>query len=332
MTTPDRLRSLLCDLGNHIQSRILAVRQAQVGTELSAIAAITASDTIYAIDRVSEEAIAEWFAVAWPSDEPVQVVMEGLPDDEPLCFPRGTPVTATNWKCLLDPIDGTRCIMHDKRSAWVLAGIAPQRGTDNRLSDIIAASMTELPTTRQWRADQVSAVRGGGIVSTATNVLDGSTFPITLRASQATGFAHGFCWMTKYFPQGRTLISQIEEALWEELAAPSTTPLHVFDDQYISTGGAFYELLSGRDRFIGDIRPLVYSRLGLDESLSCHPYDVAAAMLLAEAGIIYESPLGGFPDAPMDTTTPIAWIACANSHLAGKVVPALRKILTDLLG
>ena len=48
---------------------------------------------------------------------------------------------------VLDPIDGTRCIMHDKRSAWVLAGIAPQKGEATRLSDIVAASMTELPTT-----------------------------------------------------------------------------------------------------------------------------------------------------------------------------------------
>ena len=77
--------------------------------------------------------------------------------EETLCFPNGTCPADTKWKCLLDPIDGTRGIMYDKRSAWALSGIAPQRGEATRLSDIVVAAMTELPTTKQWRADQVSA-------------------------------------------------------------------------------------------------------------------------------------------------------------------------------
>ena len=67
--------------------------------------------------------------------------------------------------------------------------------------------------------------------------------------------------MAKFFPEGRALTAQIEEQLWDELiglgrdASPT-----IFDDQYICSGGSFYELLAGHDRMIGDLRPLVLPR------------------------------------------------------------------------
>jgi len=54
---------------------------------------------------------------------------------------------------LIDPIDGTRGIMYDKRAAWALAGVAPNRGPATRLSDIHLAVMTELPTSKMGFAD-----------------------------------------------------------------------------------------------------------------------------------------------------------------------------------
>ncbi len=330
--TPDALRLLLCRLGDFVRDKVLASRAAALPESLSAVSHVTTADTIYAIDRVSESSITEWFTAHWPASEPVQVVMEGIEDDQPLCFPSGTSVANTRWKCLLDPIDGTRCIMHDKRSAWVLGGIAPQKGTATRLSDIVAAAMTELPTTRQWRSDQLSATRGGGVHGTTTNVLDGTTSPYAPRPSQAADFFHGFAWMAKYFPEGRTLTSQIEERLWEILTeeAGIKSPMPIFDDQYLSTGGAFYELLCGHDRMGADIRPLVFHALDLDLPIVCHPYDVSAALILQEAGVVYEHPLGGFPDAPLDTTTPIAWIAFANRALSEKARPVLARLFREM--
>ena len=65
---------------------------------------------------------------------------------------------------LIDPVDGTRGIMYDKRPAWFLAGLAPQKGGLTRLSDIEIAVMVELPTTKQWRADRlVPVVPVGGL-------------------------------------------------------------------------------------------------------------------------------------------------------------------------
>lgn len=327
---PEDLRLLLCELGGAIRAQVLAARTSQTSQELSGIAHVAKADTIYSIDKVSELAIRHWFEHHWPTAQPVQIVMEGIEDDQPLCYPFDLSPAQTVWKCIIDPIDGTRCIMHDKRSAWALAGIAPQFGHDTALSDIVAASMTELPTTKQWRSDQLSATKGGGMTGTSLNVLDGTSRPYAPQPSQAENFQHGFSWLTKYFPEGRTLTAQIEELLWEELNE-ERGPAAIFDDQYLSTGGAFYELIAGRDRMIGDLRPLIFATLGLDEPIVCHPYDVSAALVLTEAGVIYEDPFGGYPDAPMDTTSPVTWIAYANPVLAAKARPVLRKILNQIL-
>jgi len=328
--TREDFRCLLCELGIHLRDSVTAARSRRSVESLADVAGESAADTIYAIDRISESAIADWFAAHWPSAEPVEVVMEGLESHR--CFPAGCPAGATKWKCIIDPIDGTRGIMYDKRSAWVLAGIAPQRGDGTRLSGIDVSAMTEIPTTKQWRSDQISAVRGEGLVCESTNVLTGATAPLHLHPSGATDFRHGFSWMAKFFPEGRTLTAQIEERLWDEIVGigRDASPV-IFDDQYISTGGAFYELLAGHDRMVGDLRPMVYARLGLDASLVCHPYDACTAMLLAEAGVVYEDPRGGFPDAPLDTTSPIAWIAYANPALAAIARPVLQKLLRQLL-
>ena len=176
-TVAETLRQLLCSLGKSIRSRVIEGRRSMSTEALSSVANQSAADTIYAIDKFGEEAIRDWFESQWPASEPVEVIMEG--PEETLCFPCGTRPENTRWKCLLDPIDGTRGIMYDKRSAWALSGIAPQRGEATRLSDIFVAAMTELPTTKQWRADQASGTRGGGIVAEGCNVLDGSTSPLS---------------------------------------------------------------------------------------------------------------------------------------------------------
>lgn len=328
--SPDAFRQLLCRLGDVIRDGVVEGRK-NAAASLSGVARESQADTIYEIDRISEEVITEWLAREWPESEPVEIVMEGL--DDPLCFPPGTGVSGTKWKCIIDPIDGTRGLMYDKRGAWALAGIAPQLGSETMLSDIFVAAMTEIPTTKQWRADQVSAVRGEGLRAEAVNVLNGTRTALELHPSTATDFRHGFAWMAKYFPEGRTLISQLEENLWDELVGVGQQPSPIiFDDQYICTGGAFYQLIAGQDRMVGDIRPLIFACLDLEFGIVCHPYDACAALLLDEAGVIYEHPMGGFPDAPLDTTSAVTWIAYANPFLAAQARPVLQKSLTRMLG
>jgi fructose-1,6-bisphosphatase/inositol monophosphatase family enzyme len=329
----ERMRMLLCDLQNHLRSVVLGARNAGTAESLAGVADITAADTIYQVDKISESAISDWFTAHWPPELPVELVMEGMEDQPPTTFPAGTPVAATAWKCILDPIDGTRNLMYDKRSAWALAGIAPQKGSGTRLQDIVVAVMTELPPSKQWRSDQLSAVRGKGMRAEAHDIRSGETVPLALQPSRASDCRHGFACLSRFFPDGLGLLGRIEEALWKELYPEGSggSPL-VFNDQYITTAGQLYEIVAGHDRFIADLRPLAFKKLGLSASLSTHPYDLAAALVAEEAGVVLEDPLTHQPvNPPLDTTTPVSWAAYANGDLAAHVRPALSGLLAELI-
>jgi hypothetical protein len=335
LTSADKetLRQALCALQRFMLETILDARNEHTNDELSVIAETTAADVIYAIDAIADQAIHTWFAANWRAEWAVQIIMEGLDDTHALCFPSGTTAEQTVLKCIIDPIDGTRGIMYDKRSAWILAGIAPQRGAANTLADIQVAAMTEIPTTRQWRADQLSATRGGGMLATAFDVRNNfKQAPIQLQPSSATDVRHAFGTICRFFPAGCTLLAQIEELLWDKLYGDCSdgTPL-VFNDQYISTGGQFYEILSGHDRFIADIRPIAFRVLDIEANLSAHPYDVACALILQEAGCIVEHPDGSALNCPLNTTSAVNWVAYANETLAAHIRPSLQAVLARLV-
>ncbi len=328
----EAMRRKLCALEAHIRDTLVAARAKEAG-KFSRVVGQTAADTIYHVDRLSEHAILAWFEAHWPRTWPVELVMEGLEDGEPTTFPRGTPVARTRWKCILDPIDGTRNLMYDKRAAWILTGVAPQRGTKTHLGDIVVAAMTELPTSKQDRADQLSAVKGRGVVAQTIELGGGVGRRWTPRPSRAKNFDHGFASLARFFPEGKALIGQIEEDVWRELGVLGRNGGQlVFDDQYISSGGQLYELTVGHDRMLGDIRPQVYAKLGYSAAtLCCHPYDVCTALIAREAGCIIETPEGRPLRLPLDTTTPVTWIGYANATLARLVRPVLRRAMAERL-
>lgn len=324
-------RRRLCALQAHIRDTLVASRRRQA-RHFARIAGVTAADTIYHIDRLSEEAILAWFEAHWPRALPVELVMEGL-EGEPVTFPRGTPVRRTRWKCILDPIDGTRGVMYDKRPAFILAGLAPQRGPRTQLADICVAVMTELPVSKQDRADQLSAIRGGGVRAETHDLVRGTRRRWRPRPSRATGFEHGFASLARFFPEGKALLAGLKEALWREIGLLGRDGGQlVFDDQYISTGGQLFELIAGHDRMLGDLRPLAYAKLGYSAAaLCCHPYDICTALIAQEAGCLVEAPAGGPLRVPLDTTTPVAWMGYANPTLARRVRPVLRRLIAAQL-
>lgn len=320
---------------DEIREALIAARDRGLA-KFSRIAAVTAADTIYQVDRIGEHAILAWFERCWPRAWPVEIVMEGIADGELVTFPRHTPVAATRFKCILDPIDGTRNLMYDKRSAWILTAVAPQRGPSTGLTDIVVAAMSELPTSKHGWADQLSAVRGSGRRGLRAERIDlrsGKRTRFQPRPSRAADCRHGFASLARFFPDGKTLTAKIEEELWAKLygADPSGAPL-IFDDQYITTGGQLYELLVGHDRFIGDLRPLVFNKLKLCSSLVCHPYDICTALILEEAGGLVEAPGGGPVRVALDTTSPVAWVGYANEKIARAIRPVLRRLIRRHLG
>ena len=299
----EEARRLLCALGEHVRDLVVGSR----GMDMAAVAGETVADTIYAIDQVADDALLRWFEEHWPD---VMIVSEGL--DTPVLVGE-----AAAWTVIVDTIDGTRGLMYDKRPAWCLAAAAPPGGG---LADIIAAAMTELPTAKQGAADQLSATRGGGLRSERVDLARGERHALHVRPSVATDLEHSFSGLAKFFLPGKAALASLEAELFGRLG-----DTQVFDDQYISTGGQLHELITGRDRFVADLRPLV-----TDDGLACHPYDVCTALLLEEVGGVVTDPWGDPLAVPLDNVSPVAWVGYANVALAARIGPVLAELVDDL--
>jgi fructose-1,6-bisphosphatase/inositol monophosphatase family enzyme len=280
---------------------------------LAAVAADGAQDgdTIYAVDRVAEETLAQGLADL-AREEPLCVVGEGLGDSLE---------EDGRWRLLVDPIDGTRGLMYQKRSAWILTGVAPNRGPSTRLRDIVLAVQTEIPLVKQHLSDQLWAIGGQGMEARRCNRLSGARERLTLRPSHADTIAHGFASVVRFFPGARALLAAIDDEVVQSLVTPAPGRAACFEDQYASTGGQLYELMAGHDRFIADLRALVSA------GLCCHPYDLSAALIAQAAGVILTDPAGAPLDAPFDLTTDVSWIGYANERLRVLIEPVLRNAL-----
>lgn len=295
-------------------------------TALAGVADVRGGDTIYNIDAHSEEILFS-FCDEWARETPFVLISEGIEDAGWRVFPDGAALADATFLMIVDPIDGTRNIMYNKRSAWILSGIAPNRGDATTLADIEAAVMTEVPTTRHLLSDQLWGTRGGGAFREAKNVLTGERKALPLRPSRADTLAHGFASVAKFFPPAKAATAAFEEELLARVApADGENPL-VFDDEYISTGGQLYEILVGHDRFLADLRPVFFEALGLPKKLVCHPYDICTELIAREAGVIVTDPDGLPLTAPLDIRAPVAWAAYANRTLQERIEPHLRELL-----
>ena len=302
--------------------------------DLAAVDRSDEADTIYAIDAVVEPAVEE-HCRRWGEVTPLVLIAEGVADEHGNEGPRVFPPGATDPKIrvILDPIDGTRGIMYDKRPAWSLGGVATNRGDETKLTDIFAAAMTELPTAKMGWADVLTATRGGGATCRRVDLRDGSETTFTPRPSTATTINHGFASVANFFPGTKVIASELMEHLVKHLIGEAdVTRATVFDDQYISTGGQWYELICGRDRFNADLRPAFYRLQGQPEGLCCHPYDCAALLVAEEAGAILTDEAGDPLDAPLDLTTGVNWVGYANADLRRQIEPLLLDFLSGIRG
>jgi hypothetical protein len=323
--TQHDVRRLLCALGDVVRDAVISARAA--GIAMAEVARHDASDTIYGIDVVAEEVVLSWLRAHWPPSLPARLVLEG---GDPVVVPdRGAePVV-----CLVvDPIDGTRLLMYDKRSAWALAAVAPI--DDATLRGITSAAMTEVPTTGAWRSRQLSCIAGSGVVvGHDIDVRTGARHDVVVGSSRATDLVRGYASIARFFPEGKELLTAIDAAFMRRVVGTGAigAPL-VFEDQYASSGGQLGELACGRDRFVADLRPLVFSHLGAHGAMAAHPYDVCNWMVAREAGAVIERPDGGSLDAPLDTTTNVAWVGFANPTLADRLRPHLHAAISEVLG
>lgn len=338
--TPPRSAELiikLLELGRLVRGAIVRSRGAGAGGELAGVAKWTSADAIYELDTQVEPVITE-FCAAWSRELPLVLIAEGIgPDGQEgkAVFPAGTREEDAAVRIIMDPIDGTRGLMYDKRSAWFLAGVAPNKGEATRLSDVYAAVQVELPTAKQNLADVLWAGKGEGAKGQREHIEGGTAVPLALRPSRAGNIEHGFASVANFFPGTKELAARLMEEIARACIGGAGTGAAdysravVFDDQYITTGGQLYELMVGHDRFIADLRPLFYRIQGMAVGMSVHPYDMAALLIARELGIELTDGLGGELDGPLDVDTPMQWAGFANGALRRRIEPVMMRVLGE---
>ena len=221
--------------------------------------------------------------------------------------------------------------MYQKRSAWVLTGVARNRGAETNLQDIELAVQTEIPLVKQHLCDTLWAVRGEGAHAERFNRLTDERQALALRPSRATTIRHGFAMIARFFPGARDELAAIDEEIVRGALGPvEPGKAHCFEDQYLSSGGQLYELMMGHDRFVADLRPLietVLNRRGLALGICCHPYDMCTELIAREAGVIVTDERGEPLRAPLRVEPDIAWAGYANDAIRREIEPLLRDAL-----
>ena len=322
---------ILQHLHEQIRDAVVAACERSAVNDLAAIAKEEAGDTIYAIDKVSEELLVEFFTKEVAVHTPIVLIGEGLEPHGQHVLPQGTDEADALWRIIVDPIDGTRGVMYQKRSPWILTGVAPNRGPATSLQDIQLAIQTEIPLVKQHLSDMVWAIAGEGVQAERYNRLTGERQPLHLRPSNATTIAHGFAMIARFFPSAREVLAEIDEEIVRGALGPvQPGKAHCFEDQYICTGGQLYELMAGHDRFVADIRPVlekVLAARGLALGICCHPYDLCTELIARKLGVIITDERGQPINAPLNVEADVGWVGYANEAIRQQIEPLLQAAL-----
>ena len=175
----------LCRVHDWIRDTVVTACERTAPSELAAVAGHGAGDVTYQIDRVSESALVERLAAEVAAIDPIVLVGEGLPGGK-ITLPESAREADARWRVIVDPIDGTRGLMYQKRPAWILTGVAANRGEATSLADIELAVQTEIPLVKQHECDQLWAIRGRGVQGVRRNRFTGETLPLAVQPSTAT--------------------------------------------------------------------------------------------------------------------------------------------------
>jgi hypothetical protein len=261
---------------------------------------------------------------------PVVLIAEGLSDGQ-IVLPRGANEADAVWRIIVDPIDGTRCLMYQKRSAWILTGVAPNRGPETSLNDIALAVQTEIPLVKQHLSDVLWAFRGERFHAVRFNRLTGEQATVELHPSNADDITQSYSQIVRFSPGVRDVLAAIDdEVVLGALGPAQPGKAQCFEDQSAPTAGQLYELIAGHDRFVADIRPHLHpvsTERGLPRLLCCHPYDLCTELIAREAGVIVTSLDGGPLDARLAVEPDVSWAGYANDRIRAGIEPLLQAAL-----
>jgi hypothetical protein len=290
----------------------------------SAVGTQGAGDVGYAIDEAAESALGA-FGEAVGARHPLTVVAEG-----PGVRRHGAAAPGSPLRALIDPVDGTRSLMHDMRSAWALTGLASDRGEATRLSDIELAVQTELPTTAAGAYHVLWARRGHGAWIARHDVATGRELErAPLRAPGGDAIENGYLCFPRFMAVERPLVAAIEQRFLQgAIAAHALSPRLLYDDQYLCSAGQLYLTATGRYRMLADLRGWLHRTRGI-ANFTAKPYDLAALLVYREAGVPVLDERFAPLDAPLDTETRLSVIAFPNEALRARLEPHLRAAMQE---
>jgi len=284
-----------------------------------------AGDVSYAVDDVAEAALTA-FGEDLARLHPLTLVSEG-PGVVPFAGPSG----AVPLRALIDPIDGTRSLMHDMRSAWALTGVAVDGGEATRLSDIEVAMQTELPTTSAAVYHVLIARKGAGARIERRAVVTGELLEEgPLQTPAELSLENGYVSFTRYLAVERPLVAELERSFLEHaLTKHELDPRLMYDDQYLCSAGQLYLVTTGRYRMLADLRGWLRRTHQL-ANFTAKPYDLSALLIYREAGAVVLDEAGADLDAPFDTETALSVVAYPNAALRAAFEPSLRVAMESL--
>lgn len=329
--SPEYFLDRLAELHRRVRRRMVDASASSSMDELSRVSRDAEGDTIFALDVHAENILEDFFS-AWGQDVPLLVFVEGQTGDGGVTYPPDASREQVEFTCIVDPIDGTRGLMYQKRSAWILSAIAPPpRPNLPGLDEIVLAMQTELPTSRSHLSDVLWAIAGSGAHGETQDASVGRTLrTFQPRPSNANSLVNGFGTIVKFFSPTKRLAVEIEEQLLHELyGAEDGSSQSVFDDEYLSSGGQLYELMMGHDRFVADLRPFLVERTG-GSTLCAHPYDLCTELIAREAGVQVVALDGGPLRYSLDIRNDCGWIGYANLDLRASIEPVLNRVLGEL--
>lgn len=305
-------------------------------------------DVTYGLDEHTEVALDRWFEER-ARLEPLSLMTEdqgwrhrgpdGRGGTRALAgFDHGGPRIA------VDPVDGTRNLMADLRSAWVVISFAPPGAGEPWMRELTLGITSEIPDSRAARYRELVGVlsaRGTSArvapdhgVCTARELELGSERVLAERVLCANDVAHvdhGYFTFFRYLADQRPLIGKVEAEFFARLARHEGADVRTcYDDQYISSGGQISLVALGVYRMAADVRQLVAVKRGVP-TMTSKPYDLAGAVVCARAaGAVVTTPRGDELDFPIDCTTPVDYAAFVNRATCARVSPHLRAALDAL--
>lgn len=287
----------------------------------AAVAGQGAGDLTFAIDVPAEEEI-DRFARDFAEGGPLTVISEGA-GERTYSSARG-PGPRPPLRLIADPIDGTRNLMFDMRSAWILTALADDRGSATTLADVRVAVQSELPTRDRKSYSILSAVKGGGARYERRDLESGAVLEERpLAPSPDSRLDNGFYVFFKFSPEDRVPLAEIEHDFLSELVRLHGVDRRtLYDDQYISNAGQLYLLMTQRYRMVADLRGRIGDLLGVD-NFTTKPYDVCCALIAAEAGVPVTDAFGKPLAAPLDVHHRVSFVGYASDAVRRRLEPLL---------